>query len=137
MGAVNRKISRGLCEGAFELWSAHPRKPNQNRFSLNVPAALTGENPGNVEGMAQKVKCIHCFSPCQVRFQPRGREKLRPAQAGDDARGWRCMANRLFELPHSGAASPSLLTGCRSDIPAGAIEDGTARMRPTWNHDER
>jgi len=44
------KTARLATGGAFHFLSADDRKPNKKPLSLNIPAALTGENPGNVEG---------------------------------------------------------------------------------------
>jgi hypothetical protein len=39
------KTGRALDAGAFHFLSTDVRKPNKTPLSLNIPAALTGENP--------------------------------------------------------------------------------------------
>jgi hypothetical protein len=50
---VGQEISATESADAFHFLSAHDRKPDKKPLSLNIPAALTGENPANVEGCSK------------------------------------------------------------------------------------
>jgi hypothetical protein len=81
------KGSAAFPRGAFHFLSAHDRKPDKKLLSLNIPAALTGKNPGNVEGFSKSE--MHPF----------------PGERGRDDAGRLTLLRRSDRLRHGKAKS--------------------------------